>query len=256
MWEPLLFLVVYTYQKIVLWCFRFLKAAVVSLKVSASQVSIHCGGGSPACGGSDGTIHEFCVEKVEQFNWEVVASISVGGSFKAVLSPKSPCLTCLCSLWTSFSAGSYPNMARFLLWGKSCLNVNLPSSNMQFPISGNSISSWRTAMVKVEDYDYVLFASSANMTCFSCSETDYLFKMCRTQSDQLRLMTLTFTRRTRAIRIRNPTMQKCLKPYMKTKSMKRVNIKHYSPKKQQFHLSARRHIENKEESDFTDQEVF
>ncbi|TWW77600.1 Transposon TX1 uncharacterized 82 kDa protein ORF 1 [Takifugu flavidus] len=129
------------------------------------------------------------VDKVEQVNRLVETGISVGGRFEAVLPQPSTRVTLIVPPFISeeFLArdlarfGKIVSPIRKVLSGcKSPLLKHVVSHRRQvYMILNNRAEELNVCFhVKVEDFDYMLYASSSVMKCFGCGEEGHLIRAC------------------------------------------------------------------------------
>ncbi|TWW53390.1 hypothetical protein D4764_0178810, partial [Takifugu flavidus] len=132
------------------------------------------------------------VEKVEQVNRLVEAGISVGGRFETVLPLSQPATKVTLSNVPPFITDEF--LCRELSrHGKIVSPMRKVMSGCKSPLLKHVVSHQRQVYmilnnrdedlnvcfkVRVDDFDYILFASSAHMKCFGCGEAGHLIKMC------------------------------------------------------------------------------
>ncbi|TWW55992.1 Transposon TX1 uncharacterized 82 kDa protein ORF 1 [Takifugu flavidus] len=132
------------------------------------------------------------VEKVEQVNRLVEAGISVGGRFETVLPLSLPATKVTLSNVPPFITDEFlcrelsrhgkivSPMRKVMSGCKSPLLKHVVSHRRQvYMILNNRDEDLNVCFkVRVDDFDYILFASSAHMKCFGCGEAGHLIKMC------------------------------------------------------------------------------
>eukprot|EP00066_Takifugu_rubripes_P002426 XP_003964360.1 PREDICTED: uncharacterized protein LOC101065967 [Takifugu rubripes] len=136
------------------------------------------------------------VEKVEQVNRLVEAGISVGGRFEAVLPLSQPATKVTLSNVPPFITDEF--LCRELSrHGKIVSPMRKVMSGCKSPLLKHVVSHRRQVYmidedlnvcfkVRVDDFDYIVFASSAHTKCFGCNEAGHLIKMCPNGANRLR----------------------------------------------------------------------
>ncbi|TWW68802.1 Transposon TX1 uncharacterized 82 kDa protein ORF 1 [Takifugu flavidus] len=132
------------------------------------------------------------VDKVEQANRLVETGISVGGRFEAVLPLTQPSTRITLSNVPPFISDEFlaRELARF---GKIVSPIKRVLSGCKSPLLKHVVSHRRQVYmilnnraeelnvrfhVKVEEFDYMLYASSSVMKCFGCGEEGHLVRAC------------------------------------------------------------------------------
>jgi len=137
------------------------------------------------------------VEKVEQANLLVESGISVNGSFLQVSPLTQPATKIILSNVPPFVSDEF--LVRELSrHGKVVSPVKKILSGCKSPLLKHVVSHRRQLFmilnkrdeelnlrfrVKIDDFDYILFATSSTMKCFGCGQEGHLIKMCPNRAE-------------------------------------------------------------------------